>query len=114
MLGSSGDRLRELRIPQTLLTALVALVPLTWLIIQVAGEEPAGDGGTCPAINDGIGAALLVSMIFGSAILGGVAVAASRVTQPDSLGTGAYALAAVVVPYVIGTIYFANALCWLG
>lgn len=65
----------------------------------------------CPAVDDGPAAVILIGIYFGSAILGGVAVAASLVTRPDSLATGVYALAALVVPYVVGVIYIVNAVC---
>ena len=113
LFGSSPDRVREQRTPQTLLIALVALIPLTWLIIRVAGEETSGSGGTCPAINDGPAAGILVSLCFGSAILGGVAFAASLVAHPHSWKAGAYALAALAVPYVLGAMYLLEALCWV-
>jgi hypothetical protein len=112
VLRSSSDRIRERGLPQKLLIAVVALVPLSWIAIQLAGEEVAGSGNTCADVNDGLAAVFFFSLIFLSAVVGGVAVAASLVTRPDFARTAAAILAAGVVPYVIGIIYFVNALCW--
>ena len=60
----------------------------------------------------GLAALFCFSLIFVSAVVGGVAVAASLVRRPDFARTAASILAAGVVPYVIGIIYFVNALCW--
>ena len=103
-LASSADGVRENNIPQTLLIALVSLIPVYWLAFQLAGEETAGDGDTCPAINEGVVAVLVISMIPLAAILGGVTVAASLVANPNSLKVGGY---------VLGGMYVLRAACWL-
>ena len=115
LLAPVTDQLRRYRVPLWLLIALIAMVPLTTLVIEAAGEWPNANGGMCPAVDDGFTAGLLIALYFGSPVVGGGALGTSLlVRRSGSLEPVAYAVAVVLVPYAIGLIYLVNAFCGAG
>lgn len=113
VLGPYRDRLKPARVSGLLLTAQVALIPISWLLIRAAPRRPdndAGFGATCPDTEAWTGTFYL--LLLGSCLLGGVAVgAAYAADRPEKDRTIGYAVVAVVVPYVVAGMWIVGALC---
>ncbi len=108
------DRVRERRVPLALVILTAAVAPLTWVLLQLAPREPDfNNGGTCPAVDDGLWGLLFLCLYLGSAVVGGLALAASLAASPTLAKPAGVLLVALGVPYAIGFTVLLAALCGL-
>lgn len=104
--------MRARRVPLALLLATAGLAPLTWVLLKIAPEElDSNNGGTCPAVDDGLWGLLFLCLYLGSAVVGGLALAASLVASPTLTRPAGVLLVALGVPYAIGFAVLVAALC---
>ena len=112
VMADRSQRVRESRLPLKLLLATAATVPLAWILVRVAPEElDYNNGGTCPAVDDGLWAYVFFVLYLGSAVVGGVALAASLVSAPNLKKPAGFLLVALGVPYAIGFTFLVAAFC---
>jgi hypothetical protein len=111
-MADRSDRVRERRLPLKLLLVAAAMAPLTWILVRVAPEElDYNGGGMCPAVDDGLWAYVFLALYLGSAVVGGLALAASLVSAPNLKKPAGFMLVALGVPYAIGFTFLVAAFC---
>ena len=110
-MAGSSERVRESRLPLKLLLVAAAMVPLAWILVRVAPDEVDYNGGTCPAVDDGLWAYVFLALYLGSAVVGGAALAASFVSAPNLRTPTGFLLVALAVPYAIGFTFLVAAFC---
>ena len=112
VMADRAERVRESRLALKLLLVAAAMAPLAWILVRVAPEElDYNSGGTCPAVDDGLWAYVFFALYLGSAVVGGVALAASLVSAPNLKKPAGFLLVAVGVPYAIGFMFLVAAFC---
>ena len=95
-----------------LLLATLVLAPLTWILVKVAPEEPDfNNGGACPIVDEGLWGAVFLVLYLGSAVVGGLALAASLVSSSSLRKPAGVLLAALGMPYLIGIMVLFAAFC---
>jgi hypothetical protein len=113
VLSPHRARLKSARVPGLLLTAQLALIPLSWLLIRAAPERPDNDAGgaaTCPDVETWT--ATFYILVFGSSLLGGLTIGSAYAgDRPEKERAIGFAVFAVVAPYVIAGLWIAAALC---
>ncbi len=112
VMADRSDRVRERRLPLKLLLVAAAMAPLAWILVRVAPEElDYNGGGMCPAVDDGLWAYVFFALYLGSAVVGGLALAASLVSAPNLKKPAGFMLVALGVPYAIGFTFLVAAFC---
>ena len=84
---------------------------MAWILVRVAPDEVDYNGGTCPAVDDGLWAYVFLALYLGSAVVGGAALAASLVSAPNLRTPTGFLLVALAVPYAIGFTFLVAAFC---
>jgi ACR3 family arsenite efflux pump ArsB len=109
VMARHAEQLRTSPVSFELLLATLVMAPLAWILVKVAPEEPDfNNGGACPTVDEGLWGAVFLVLYLGSAVVGGLALAASLVSSPSLKKPAGVLLAALGVPYVIGiTVLFA-------
>ena len=108
VMARHAEHLRASPVSFELLLATLVLAPLTWILVRVAPEEPDVNGGAEVEREEERPPEPLVDDWAGSAVVGGLALAASLVSSPSLKKPAGVLLAALGVPYVIGiTVLFA-------
>lgn len=106
--------LSQTRIPRGLLIAQAVIVPLSWLVIWAAPDKQnwrERAGATCPVL-EGRYDDVLFTLVFASALLGGVACGAAIAADWPRLARAAgYAAAALVLPYFMMFTWIGSFFC---
>jgi hypothetical protein len=112
VMADRSERVRESRLPLKLLLVAAAMAPLAWILVRAAPEElDYNSGGMCPAVDDGLWSYVFFALYLGSAVVGGVALAASLVSAPSLKKPAGFLLVALGVPYAIGFMFLVAAFC---
>ena len=111
VMARHAERLRASPLSFELLLATLVLAPLTWILVKVAPEESDVNGGACPIVDEGLWGALFLVLYFGSAVVGGLALAASLVSSSSLRKPAGVLLAALGMPYLIGIMVLFAAFC---
>ena len=96
-----GPNLSGSPVPLGLLVAQIAMAPLAWALIWAAPNERSFVGtGACPEIDSGSAYEIALNgLLFGSCVVGGLALAATYAADRPSLGrTTLFALLVLLAP----------------
>ena len=110
-MAGRSELVRESRLQLKLLLVAAAMVPLAWILVRAAPDKLDYNGGTCPAVDDGLWAYVFLALYLGSAVVGGAALAASFVSAPNLRKPTGFLFVAHAVPYAIGFTFLVAAFC---